>query len=402
MRTDSPLRGTPGRAAAMAAIAVAALLSLASASPARAITAAELGSGLSSLMAGAGGASGGFVMDAETDATLFARAENTRRALASNTKLFATSTALVKFGPDGRLETTVYQAGAVSGGVLTGSLVLRGDGDPLLSARDLAVLAGRVRAAGITQVTGRLVYDESAWDRKRSVPQSGVRRESLGPALSGLIFAGGAKRAAQRFVAALRKRGVVMPKKVKPGRLPVGSTELSAMESDPVSDLIRLTNVYSNNFLAEALLKAVGAHFGGGGSTAAGVSAMTEFAAARNAPMSAQNGSGLSTKDRSTPRAVAELLDSMLDEPEATANAWTGSLAVAGRTGTLARRMRGTAADGRCRAKTGTLRGVSALSGYCFTGTEATVFSFLFNRVNTYRTKKLEDKLTALVARYDG
>jgi D-alanyl-D-alanine carboxypeptidase/D-alanyl-D-alanine-endopeptidase (penicillin-binding protein 4) len=65
--------------------------------------------------------------------------------------------------------------------------------------------------------------------------------------------------------------------------------------------------------------------------------------------------------------------------------------------------MRGTAADGDCHAKTGTLRGVSALSGYCRAANGHTIaFSFLENRVNALAAKALEDQMVPLVARYDG
>jgi D-alanyl-D-alanine carboxypeptidase/D-alanyl-D-alanine-endopeptidase (penicillin-binding protein 4) len=80
------------------------------------------------------------------------------------------------------------------------------------------------------------------------------------------------------------------------------------------------------------------------------------------------------------------------------------SLAVAGRSGTLAHRMRRTAAQGKCRAKTGTLNGVSALSGYCFRGADdaehAVVFSLLMNRVDVNRARLVQDRMAALIARY--
>jgi D-alanyl-D-alanine carboxypeptidase/D-alanyl-D-alanine-endopeptidase (penicillin-binding protein 4) len=91
----------------------------------------------------------------------------------------------------------------------------------------------------------------------------------------------------------------------------------------------------------------------------------------------------------------------MLDEDPEVRDAFTNSLPVAGQSGTLARRMRGTAAAGRCRAKTGTLTSVSALSGYCFVGSEHVVaFSFLMNRVNLNRARVAQDRMTALLARY--
>ena len=63
--------------------------------------------------------------------------------------------------------------------------------------------------------------------------------------------------------------------------------------------------------------------------------------------------------------------------------------------------MRGSAAAGRCAAKTGTLTGTSALSGYCFRSNgEVTVFSILNNRVDTTRARSAQDRMAALIARY--
>ena len=74
------------------------------------------------------------------------------------------------------------------------------------------------------------------------------------------------------------------------------------------------------------------------------------------------DGSGLSRSDRTSPREVVTMLEEMDGDAS-----FAGSLAIAGRTGTLEDRMRGTRAQDRCRAKTGTLRDVSALAGYCTT-----------------------------------
>jgi D-alanyl-D-alanine carboxypeptidase/D-alanyl-D-alanine-endopeptidase (penicillin-binding protein 4) len=85
------------------------------------------------------------------------------------------------------------------------------------------------------------------------------------------------------------------------------------------------------------------------------------------------------------------------------ADAWTGALPVAGQSGTIRKRMRRTAAAGRCRAKTGTLIGVSALSGYCTTsGGLRVAFSLLENRVCNWCAKKVEDRMVAAIARLDG
>jgi D-alanyl-D-alanine carboxypeptidase/D-alanyl-D-alanine-endopeptidase (penicillin-binding protein 4) len=78
------------------------------------------------------------------------------------------------------------------------------------------------------------------------------------------------------------------------------------------------------------------------------------------------------------------------------------SLAVAGLTGTVRKRMRGTPAAGRCQVKTGTLRLVSALAGYCQTaGGRDVVFALLSNGVNTFNAKAREDRMAAAIARLD-
>ena len=90
----------------------------------------------------------------------------------------------------------------------------------------------------------------------------------------------------------------------------------------------------------------------------------------------------------------------MRDTP--VADAFANSLALAGREGTVAGRMRGTAAAGRCRTKTGTLTGVSALSGYCFNRSgKVMAFSILNNRVSTlFEAHRQQDRMAALIARY--
>jgi D-alanyl-D-alanine carboxypeptidase/D-alanyl-D-alanine-endopeptidase (penicillin-binding protein 4) len=173
--------------------------------------------------------------------------------------------------------------------------------------------------------------------------------------------------------------------------------------------------VPSNNYLAEMLLKDVGAAFGGSGSTAGGISVVRAFAADQGARFAGENGSGLSRRNKASPKSVVKLLDSMIEvDPDTPAtaqaaqalqrDAWINSLAVAGRTGTVANRMRGTAARGRCHLKTGTLTGVSALSGYCFQGADdadhAVVFSLLMNSVDVNRAHIVQDRMAALIARY--
>ncbi len=378
-----------------------------------AVSADALSRGLARYLRGAGGRSGAWVMDAASEQVLFQSGAGRKLVLASNTKIFTTAAALGRFGPEDRLETTVWAADPIDDGVVSKGLFLRGEADPTLSSRDMAKLASRVAAAGVETVKGPLLYDDSFLDRRDGIPQHGIDPDPLGT-LSALTIDGGAGRAPERLAAsrltdALRRAGVGIGRKIRrattPKPVPGEVAEIAAVASPPLSDLARLTNVPSNNFLAEMLMKALGGAFGSQGSTSEGVSVVREFAAERGAAFRGENGSGLSRQDRASPASVGALLASMLEDEDAEQKAlresWIQSLAVAGRSGTLAGRMRGSAAAGRCAAKTGTINGVSALSGYCFRANgDATVFSIINNRVDTGRARAAQDRMTALIARY--
>ena len=382
-----------------------------------AVSGSKLASGLGKLFRGVGKSSA-FVFDPGTHQVLFARKGGRMRILASNSKLFTASTAISRFGPDGRLHTTAFSVDPISDGITQG-LYLRGGGDPTLSSAGLAKLADRVRAAGVATVQGPLLYDASFFDGQTGVPEHGITFESVGR-LSGLQIDDGspsdpAKTAAQRFQDDLRKDGVTIGNSVTPGTVPPGALQVADFASPTMGDIVHDTLVPSNNYLAEMLLKDVGAQFGGSGSTAAGLSVVKQFAAKQGAKFKGENGSGLTRLNKASPASVVKLLDSMIEvdskapaetqaEEEKLRNAWIDSLAVAGRTGTVADRMRGTAAAGNCHLKTGTLTAVSALSGYCFRGGDdaqhAVIFSLLMNRVDVTRARLVQDRMAALIARY--
>jgi serine-type D-Ala-D-Ala carboxypeptidase/endopeptidase (penicillin-binding protein 4) len=389
----------------------------ASAKAHKAVTAAKLSAGLAKLFRRIG-RSGAFVMDASNNGVLFSRKAGRARILASNSKIFTTSTALARFGPTGRLHTTALSSDPITDNVSQG-LYLRGGGDPTLTTAGINKLADRVRGAGITTVQGPLRYDASFLDSQTGIPEHGITFESVGR-LSGLQIDGGspsdpARTAAQRFQDALRKDGVSIGKSVLPATVPPGATQVADVASPTMASIVQDTNVPSNNYLAEMLLKDLGGEFGDSGSTAGGIAVVRNFAAQQGARFKGENGSGLTRRNKASPKSVVKLLDSMIevdtDTPasaqaaqEVQRDAWIDSLAVAGRSGTVANRMRGTAARGRCHLKTGTLNGVSALSGYCFQGADdadhAVVFSLLMTRVDVNRAHVVQDRVAALIARY--
>jgi D-alanyl-D-alanine carboxypeptidase/D-alanyl-D-alanine-endopeptidase (penicillin-binding protein 4) len=162
--------------------------------------------------------------------------------------------------------------------------------------------------------------------------------------------------------------------------------------------LAALTNKPSDNFFAETLLKDLALQADGRGTTAAGARIAAGYASRLGAaPASLVDGSGLSRGNRASPFRVVQLLLALRDEPRW--NVFARSLAVAGRDGTLASRMNGGPARNRCRGKTGTISGVSALSGYCRARSgDLYAFSVLNNSVNTFSARAAQDRIAQAIA----
>jgi D-alanyl-D-alanine carboxypeptidase/D-alanyl-D-alanine-endopeptidase (penicillin-binding protein 4) len=378
------------------------------------------------LVQGGGNASGLFVIDAGSGKPVCARAAKRPRTLASNTKLFTTSTAISRFGPEYRIVTKLLTDGKIGfDGALHGSLYLQGAGDPALGVpafydrygggigTNLLALRAQLRATGVRSVTGRLYADDSVFDRLRGVADSGYATSPyIGP-LSGLSFDSGyrgsiaegfasdpAALAASKLAAALRASGIGIRTQVALGATPPGADTLASVSSPTMSQLVETTDVYSNNFFAEMLVKLLGSHFGGAGTTQAGTRVVESFARSHGSGVHAVDGSGLTRGNRASPAQVVGLLREMRDAPAG--DEFIQDLALAGQEGTVADRMHGTAAAGRCRTKTGTLTGVSALSGYCFNRSGKTmIFSILMNGVGDLSLAHYEqDEIAALVASY--
>jgi D-alanyl-D-alanine carboxypeptidase/D-alanyl-D-alanine-endopeptidase (penicillin-binding protein 4) len=110
------------------------------------------------------------------------------------------------------------------------------------------------------------------------------------------------------------------------------------------------------------------------------------------------DGSGMSTYNRLSPRAVAALLRWAAGQPWG--EAWRATFPVAGVDGTLARRFRDTPLQGRLFAKTGTLNATNALSGYLTAASGRTlIFSFYANDVpGDAGATEVMDRALALIA----
>jgi len=396
------------RSIAVAVLAVVAVL--APAGGAQAISAPTLQAKLAHEMRRASTYSGVFVRDLDTNRVLFSSKPDVARVPASVQKLYTTSAALLQFGPDATFKTTVAGDGFMDpDGVWRGNLYLRGGGDPTFSRADLQQLASDLGAAGIVRVDGSILGDETRFDLLRGSYDSGGSYDSdMGGVLSALALDRGfakdgrpAAQAARQFAKILRGGGIRVEGRSGAATAPANATELASIGSPAMRDIARLTNVPSDNFMAEMLVKDLGAQFGAGGTTAAGVAVVRQTLGDFGVRPQIVDGSGLSRVDRTTPRQVVRLLALM--HHQEIAGSFESSLAVAGRTGTIRKRMRGSAAQDRCKAKTGTLIGVSALAGLCTAaGGHTIAFAMLMNRAGVSRAHSVQDRITTAIARYDG
>lgn len=392
------------------------------------LTARQLRHQLAAQLNAAGGTNGVYVADLSRrhHQTLFSSSGGRTLILASNTKLFTTAAVLGEFGANRTFATRLFARGHRSGasnGRLEGSLALVGNGDPALAAGSFAQahnlpltrirpLAAAVAKAGIRRVDGNIKADPTILDLQLMPHQTGITPENDLGSLSGLEYDSGwlngspasspATLAGNALVQALHAEGVKVTGKVLVGPAPAklrATTPLASVESPDVESLITEVNTPSDATWAEMLTKRLAAAHDLPGTTAHGSALIKRFTKKVGSHVSLENGSGLSRIDRSRPRDVVALLRA--ENRPATAANFRSSLALACGSGTVANRMCGTAAAGNCRTKTGTLRDVSALSGYCDAGGRRLAFSILMNDVTNFDdAHHRQDRMAALIARY--
>ena len=310
--------------------------------------------------------------------------------------------------------------------MLDGNLVLVGGGDPLLATAAytdryeqqphfrtaIEELADQVVAAGITEINGAVIGDESRYDTVRFVPEWPVRftsaeQNQTGPlsaltvndafvsfdasnTANSLSTAAGdpASFAASFFDDLLEERGLIIRQSAAAGPAPVGARTIATITSDPISVVTNQMLDISDNHGAELLLKEIGLESFARGTTNDGALAIENLLRERGFSISETDvvdGSGLASENRLNCRLLLEVLNDTAGTP------LHDGLAVAAESGTLLERFVGTNAAGRVQAKTGRLNEVGALAGTVEAndGTEIT-FAWI---ANTTDILPLEDMI---------
>ena len=200
----------------------------------------------------------------------------------------------------------------------------------------------------------------------------------------------------------LKEKGVEINGEPKAGKSDEKTVTLCEIKTT-LEKAIEKADKESDNFIAELLLKTLGAEYCAcEGSAFYGIQAIYDFAERKNISMrnvEIVDGSGISRYNRLTAEAVAELLSAMYDDAE-NFNVFYSSLAAAGTDGTLEERLTGFGLKNNFHGKTGTLNGVSALSGY-FTAQSGknVIVSILmnFNRYGAEYWREIQDEIIVYV-----
>lgn len=349
---------------------------------------------------------------------------------ASTQKLFVALAALRALGPDFRYQTQLVTRSRPDAGGALPALWLVGSGDPFLATpeyaaylaerlrtRDrpltpLAGLADDLAAAGVRSV-GDIVGDDSRYDRARTVPTwkaTYVTDNEVGP-LGALIVDSGfsdfvpperraedpAVHAAGELARLLEERGIEVRGEVRSGTAPDGAAVVGTVRSAPASEVVKAMVAESDNTAAELIVRELGRQVAGEGSTSVGTNVVAAEIAALGVPIEGVHlgdGSGLEV----TNTATCAALDAALRAGDEVRDL----LAVAGRSGTLVRRLVDTPYEGRVAAKTGSLKGVTGLAGF-IDGRRRLSFALLAQGDFTSgEGRRLQDRLLFLLAHYPG
>lgn len=321
-----------------------------------------------------------YVYDLTADTLVFAQGDRQCLRPASNEKLVTAITALATLGTDYHLRTRLYAtdlprpvaaadslvADSAKQVPFTGRIYVRAGYDPLFDRDDLKAFADSLKAHGITTITSPIAFDLSMKDDKRM--GWGWCWDDDEVPLTPLLY-DNRDTFAQHLRQTLRESGIAWDGTTTQATVPSQAT-LICERSHTIDQLLLPMMKRSDNSMAEALFYQIAAHSGhsraGRKQAISAVNQLIRTIGLDPSHYQIADGSGLSLYNYLTPQLLGHLLRYAY-EHEAIYRHLLPSLPVAATDGTLRRRCHGTAAAGNVQAKTGTVEGVSTLSGYLTT-----------------------------------
>lgn len=272
---------------------------------------------------------------------------------ASLTKIATTLATLSKWGANHQFKTNVYITGEISQGVVTGDLIIQGNGDPLFVWEEAIALGNALHQLGIKEIQGNILVTDKFYMNFESA--SVTAGKLLQQALDRNLWSSQITRQYLQMPVGTKQPVVIIKGQVQAiTQLPDQAQLLINHRSLPLAEILRQMNIYSNNLMAQMLADLVG-----GATQVAQTSA--KIAGFPPAEIKLVNGSGLGEENKISPRAVCQMLmasDRLLQ---------SSNYSVADLFPTAGRDLVGTVKDRglpkSTTIKTGTLDNVSALAG---------------------------------------
>lgn len=316
------------------------------------------------------------VVHADYNKTLYEFHPEEEMIPASITKLIISACAFSKLGKSYNIPTIVYtDDNDINDGAINGNMYLKGYGDPDLNSSDMQYLAKNITDKGIKEITGNIVADETFFDNNYytlSGYYSGDTGPSYWPYVSAIALDKNEGRYNPAITAAtllsneLVVFGVSVQGTVISGSTPKGSKEVTQV-SHPIFDVLAHMCKESDNHSAITIFKMLGAKFiDNPGTIEHGQEVITSFlneVGVDRYSYEILEGSGLTRFNKVNAEMYMKVLKYMYDD-RFLFDYFMNALSIAGKDGTLKNRMIGTEAEGNVFAKTGTLNGVSSLTGY--------------------------------------
>ena len=303
------------------------------------------------------------VYDLSDDSVLYSFGAKQTLRPASTMKLLTAVTAIDLLGSEYRLNTSLRYQGAIKDSVLTGDLICVGSMDPMFDTNDMRAFVESVRALGVDTIRGRLVAAPSF--KEEELLGEGWCWDDDNPQLSSLLV----ERKDEFmtvFASMLREAGIVVEAPIVTAPYSKDALML-CVRSHQLKEILIPMLKESDNLYAESVFYHIAASQGARPAKASHARQLVKKelskAGVTGVPYKIADGSGLSLYNYVTPELMVKLLCYAYRHTNIFMQLYP-ALPVAGQDGTLKKRMMNTSANGKVKAKTGTVTGVSSLAGY--------------------------------------
>ena len=303
------------------------------------------------------------VYDLSDDSVLYSFGAKQTLRPASTMKLLTAVTAIDLLGGEYRLNTSLRYQGTIKDSVLTGDLICVGSMDPMFDTNDMRAFVESVRALGVDTIRGRLVAAPSF--KEEELLGEGWCWDDDNPQLSSLLV----ERKDEFmtvFASMLREAGIVVEAPIITAPYSKDALML-CVRSHQLKEILIPMLKESDNLYAESVFYHIAASQGARPAKASHARQLVKKelskAGVTGVPYKIADGSGLSLYNYVTPELMVKLLCYAYRHTNIFMQLYP-ALPVAGQDGTLKKRMMNTSANGKVKAKTGTVTGVSSLAGY--------------------------------------